>query len=83
MGMFDSVWVRCPKCDNNMEFQSKAGVCEMREYCEGDAVPMVVASDVLEDVRRCECGENIKPVLFFPAVQFYLMKGVISNELDD
>jgi len=32
MSCFDRVWVRCPKCGHDVEFQSKAGSCAMDEY---------------------------------------------------
>lgn len=32
MGMFDSVYVFCPNCGDEVEFQSKAGECVTEEY---------------------------------------------------
>ena len=32
MGMFDSVWVKCPKCGTENEFQSKSGLCILEDY---------------------------------------------------
>ncbi len=56
MGMFDSVWVKCPNCGIYNEFQSKSGECILANY-NLDECP----DDVLEDVNRhspcvCDCG---------------------------
>lgn len=29
MGMFDIVWVKCPKCNTENDFQSKSGECSL------------------------------------------------------
>ncbi len=31
MSMFDTVLVKCPKCHSIIEFQSKAGSCELKD----------------------------------------------------
>ena len=58
MGMYDSVWVKCPKCKTENEFQTKSGKCLLDNYtlenCPGD---------VLEDINRhsphlCKCGTS-------------------------
>lgn len=56
MGMYDSVWVRCPHCGIDNEFQSKSGDCFLNEYSL-DECP----EDVLLNVNRhapieCDCG---------------------------
>jgi len=56
MGMFDSVWVKCPKCNEENEFQSKSGDCLLSDYSLENC-----PNDVLQDVNRhspyeCECG---------------------------
>lgn len=69
MGMFDSVYVKCPKCETENEFQGKSGDCFCLSYTL-DNCP----EDVLLDVNRhspcrCQCGilfavdiENRKPI---------------------
>jgi len=42
MGMFDSVMIKCTKCDKMIEVQSKAGDCCLNEYPEY-AVPVEIA----------------------------------------
>lgn len=58
MGMFDSVWIKCPNCGEENEFQSKSGECLLGNY-DLDNCP----EDVLQDVNRhspvvCECGAS-------------------------
>ena len=47
MGMFDSIYVKCPNCGTKEEFQTKGGDCLLRCYNLKDA-----PSDVLADVNR-------------------------------
>lgn len=56
MGMFDSVWVPCPKCGKKSEFQSKSGDCTLASY-EIDNAPASVLADVNRHApNECECG---------------------------
>lgn len=45
--MFDSVMVPCPKCGEEVEFQSKSGDCFLNVYKLDEAPP-----DVLVDINR-------------------------------
>jgi len=47
MGMYDTVWVNCPQCNEEIDFQSKSGDCSL-EYYTLDGCP----NDVLQDVNR-------------------------------
>lgn len=47
MGMFDSVWVPCPKCGEVNEFQSKSGECTLASYDLHNA-----PSDVMTNINR-------------------------------
>ena len=56
MGLYDSVEVPCPKCGEEMEFQSKSGDCLCACYKLSEA-----PTDVLYDINRhspytCRCG---------------------------
>ncbi len=56
MGVFDSVWVKCPKCGTENDFQTKSGDCCLDNYTLEDC-----PDDVLVDVNRhspclCKCG---------------------------
>jgi hypothetical protein len=54
MGMFDSVFVKCRNkdCDKVIEFQSKAGPCQLKKY-DLDEIPLSVAEDL--DNARMTC----------------------------
>lgn len=68
--MFDSVLVKCPKCGEENEFQTKSGDCYLENYTLEDC-----PNDVLLDVNRhapyhCKCNafykvdvENRKAIL--------------------
>jgi hypothetical protein len=57
MGMFDSVIVCCPKCGENLEFQSKAGPCCLRTYTINE-VPTEIAADIDGDSEYCSICED-------------------------
>lgn len=46
MGMYDSIFARCPKCGERLEFQSKTGPCRLQEYSL-ESAPI----DILEGVN--------------------------------
>lgn len=47
MGMFDSIYVKCPNCGTSEEFQTKSGDCLLQCYNLNNA-----PDDVLLDVNR-------------------------------
>lgn len=56
MGMYDSVWVKCPRCKKENEFQTKSGECILENYTLENC-----PEDVLMNVNRhspynCDCG---------------------------
>ena len=60
MGMYDSLWVECPRCNTQIEFQSKAGDCDLRDY-NIQNVPPEIALDCKYDEELCpDCEEYIK-----------------------
>jgi len=65
MGMFDSVFARCPKCGEEVEFQSKAGECTLNRYSI-NSVPPCIAQDLIGEVSRCSCGEMLKLAVPYP-----------------
>lgn len=59
MSCFDSYIKKCPNCGEPVEFQSKAGECDMLTY-EGNSVPPEIAASVNGESRDCEsCGECV------------------------
>jgi hypothetical protein len=53
MGMFDSIYVRCPTCNERTELQSKAGVCELKIYTLDSAPPEILV-DLDKRTYRCK-----------------------------
>ncbi len=59
MGMFDSVHVDCPECDNTIEFQSKAGECILNDYKIYNAPPEILG-DLHNESETCQnCGRVV------------------------
>ena len=52
MGMYDSVWVSCPKCDKGIEVQSKVGPCQLKNYY--DEAPPGIAQNINGEEIYCE-----------------------------
>ena len=66
MGMFDTLLVRCKKCNKVLEFQSKAGRCMMEEYNLSD-VPSDIAGSLdgeSQECRVCGCLNTIRTKVF-------------------
>ena len=60
MGMFDSFYIRCPKCGNELEFQSKSGACALLSYRKSNLSPDV-AIGIDGDIVECQfCKTNFK-----------------------
>jgi hypothetical protein len=59
MGVYDTVFVPCPKCGQLYEAQSKSGRCLLNEYSFVDAPEDVlwgVCLGALYTPLTCECG---------------------------
>lgn len=55
MGCFDSVLFKC-ECGEKLEVQSKAHICDLKEYNLG-GVPLSIAGDLDGEVVECpKCG---------------------------
>lgn len=75
MGMFDSVYAACPKCGKEVEFQSKAGKCDLKNY-SALSVPPEIAQDIAGDTQACECGYVLRLV---PARQIERVAMVVED----
>jgi len=59
MGMFDSVWTKCPVCSHEVEFQSKAGSRELHSY-RASSVPVEIALDLDSAAETCaNCNTHL------------------------
>lgn len=66
MGLFDSMYIKCPKCGKEMEWQSKSGHCAMFSYNKRD-VPISVAEGLDGSVLGCQfCNTNWQFKLISP-----------------
>ena len=82
MGMFDYVIVRCPKCANKIEFQSKGGECRLTTYTLANA-PLNVVVDLEDRSERCdECGEDVSVTTNARAVAVFT-EDLKPKEIDD
>lgn len=53
MGLYDSLYVRCPSCEKEIEFQSKA---DEEMYCRRftfENVPDVILEDLNYEIEEC------------------------------
>ncbi len=80
MGMFDSVWVNCPKCKTKVEFQSKAGPCRLKNY-RIERVPVEIALSLDRTSEKCECGNRI--TLITDAVPIRVAMYIDEDENED
>ena len=71
MGMFDRVYVLCPKCGTGIEFQSKAGDCLLIAYTLYDAPPEILGDlsrdTDTKDCPKCKSSIGIKVVMMAQA----------------
>lgn len=57
--MFDRLIVQCPRCDNSVEFQSKAGECILEDFVLENAPPNVLG-DLHNESETCQnCGRVV------------------------
>ena len=61
MGMYNSIYVYCPCCGEEMEFQSKSGSCELDEYRIYN-MPQEDLKGIIGDSWQCTCGHLIEIV---------------------
>lgn len=82
MGMFDTVVARCPACGANVEFQTKAGPCELKRYAHIN-VPADIAASLNGEVKTCSCGEVLRIQAAVPIVRVTMLVTKVSEENPD
>ena len=55
MGMFDTVWIKCPSCTEEIDVQSKTGDCFLDEYNLENAPLDVIVGTMHPTTCPC-CG---------------------------
>lgn len=64
MGMFDRVWVDCPRCGVDVEFQSKGARFPGLDNFRVDTAPPEVLADLHRDVSECKaCGCQVRATI--------------------
>jgi hypothetical protein len=58
MGMFDTVHITCPKCNETIEEQTKSGVCMLDDYTL-ENVPMDALQGILGSVFCYHCKTDL------------------------
>ena len=56
MGVYDTVWAKCPKCGEDLGFQTKSGECNFSDYYLTNAPDDVMANVNRHSPVMCECG---------------------------
>ena len=57
--VYDNVYARCPKCGENVEFQSSAGECLFERFTIPGDIPLDIAVDLLGSVETCSNGHEV------------------------
>jgi hypothetical protein len=60
MGMYNVIHVPCPRCENDVEFQSKSGSCELKHFSITNCPDEEIAG-IAGDIETCDsCGFDVK-----------------------
>jgi len=70
MGCFDEVIIRCPKCCEEIEIQSKAGDCSMCRYNVHEA-PVEILGGLNGETFECKNCEHVFTAKVITNVVFY------------
>ena len=61
MGLFDQVYVPCPRCGTKHEAQSKSGGCSLEQYELHEApADVLVGLNWIGPLQCSKCGANFK-----------------------
>jgi hypothetical protein len=74
MGMFDTVWAACPRCDHSNELQTKSGPCRLDEY-DVSSAPTEVIAGVLGDHHCTKCHKRF-------SIQAVTMAQIVAKDTD-
>lgn len=73
MGMFDTVNIRCPHCDQITDVQTKSGPCNLDTFPAND-VPVQVASSALGLDHCRHCGKEFLVKARTPNIELYAVE---------
>jgi hypothetical protein len=76
MGLFDSLYINCPKCNYLIEFQSKANDWPSMEVYKEDDCPDVIKMDIVDNIEDCRhCKSKVQAKLVVrPEITFEVIK---------
>lgn len=61
MGCYDTVILECKTCGSEIEVQSKADECAMREFRKGREIPISIITDIDGELVQCRgCGHSYR-----------------------
>lgn len=77
MGLFDSLYINCPKCNYPIEFQSKAEVWPSMNVYNEDDCPDIIKVDLDSQIEECRhCGSKVQASLTVkPQLEFKIKDG--------
>jgi hypothetical protein len=79
MGLFDSIFVICPQCGGRIEFQSKAGACQMSGFTS-DRVPASIADDLNGSIRHCKYGHAVRLMIESPPRHVRMVEEYVAEQ---
>lgn len=56
MGLYDSIYAKCPNCGEEIEFQTKSGDCLMGSYTIENCPDIALANANRHAPIECDCG---------------------------
>jgi len=58
MGLYDIIWVQCPKCKDKIDFHTKVGNSSLYSYTLGkDDIPLWIEASLAGELFHCaKCG---------------------------
>lgn len=80
MGCFDSLFIKCPRCKTELEFQSKSGCCGLNSY-DALHLPIEVAVGMDGLVVKCKhCRRKWKLDCCLPKYSFVQLRRTKQEE---
>lgn len=56
MGLYDCIYSQCPKCGDELEFQTKSGDCLLESYTIENCPDNALANANRHSPIKCDCG---------------------------
>jgi hypothetical protein len=83
MGLYDSVYFICLKCNTKIIKQSKAGLCHLKTY-KSNLTPANIAMDIINNIVTCDkCKSIFKIVGEVPRIHLSLNEKNFQEEVDE